>query len=221
MTEEEMKALQEEKEKTIEMLKERGFDSVEALLADRDSVAEERDKVSESNQNAQKVIQRQGAELGQLRKGIKPSEPQGGPAGGDPPNEPNEPAEETLEEIEKTLTPEQKAEGDKVFESLSDEDKLEIASNPDKRKKFLKVLREEIKSVPKSLWDTKPDNSVEPDATEDSIRDLFKNHKEQSTFTPPGSNRGAVSATEASEKSGQAHPIKDGVLNAAKEMREK
>ena len=67
-------AVTQELEQIKGQLAERGFDSVAALLADRDTVAEERDHFKEHNEKAQKIIQRQGSELGQLRQG-KPPKP--------------------------------------------------------------------------------------------------------------------------------------------------
>jgi len=61
-----------EKLKAIEAkLRESGFENVEGLLEDRTKTKGELDSVKSQMSNAQETIQRQGNELGELRKSVK------------------------------------------------------------------------------------------------------------------------------------------------------
>lgn len=205
----------------LAMLKERGFETIEDLLADRDKTAEQRDHFKEHNEKAQKIIQRQGSELGDLRKmaGKPSTEKSESEEGGNSGSSGNEP---TLEELEKTLTPEQREAAEIAFQNATDEEKEAFVANPETRKKLLIEAKRSIRSVPNSLFGSSSggDSGSESVSADDQrIRELFNTVKSRSTFYPQGSGGGTVHATggEAETTSGYQRPVgAGGVLEAIK-----
>jgi len=190
-----------EVDKLLARIKERGFQSVDELLADRDHIAEDRDKVKEHNDKAQKIIQRQGAELGELRKKVGAPDPAGTggdeqPGDGSEAVKPLKPAkqEASVEELEASLTDEQRAVADTVYQNASEEEKIKFVEDPEARKKLLGMAKETIRSVPKTLWD-RPSRKASAQGSDDSrIKQLFEQAKKQIGYMPPGSSKSAPGA---------------------------
>jgi len=197
-------------------LKERGFETVQELLSHSDSVAEDRDKFKDQHANAEKIVHRQGAELGELRKakGVSPKKVENEQEVTDDDKAKAEkekaekealaskPKEETLEEVEASLGEEQWKKIDEVFDALPDVEadgngfsKKLIADDPDLKKKFLSIGRESVIMVPTSLRPESRSVGSKADAEEDRIRKLFGNQKAQDSYTPSGSRQGPVRAS--------------------------
>lgn len=203
-----------------EKLKERGFESVDKLLEDRDAISETLKKEKDIFDNAQKVIQKQGAELGDLRKKVTTESPATGNK-----QEPSASVqkEETVEEIESSMTEEQKKVADEAYKKATPEEKVEFANNPEARKRLLKFAKQTIISAPESLWSKPSTVNVSQNATEDRIRELFGKQKEINSYTPPGSKtRGySGSANVDDEEKVKSRPVGGhGVLQAIKDRKE-
>lgn len=175
-------------------LKERGFETIDDLLADRDKTAEERDHFKEHNAKAQKIIQRQGSELGDLRKGTPSKITEDSETGG---NSGSSGSEITLAELEATLTEEQKAAAEQAFQNATPEEKEAFVANPETRKKLLIEAKRSVRSVPSSLFGSTSngDPAASASADEQRIKELFNAEKNRSTFYPSGSGGGTVPAT--------------------------
>lgn len=217
-----------------EKLKPLGVASVDELIAKHQSLTENEAKLKKQYEDAQKFIGQQSHEIGELRKAVPaPVNPKDGETTKTvvTPSAAAKPSEPTLEEIEQSMTPEQKAVADKLYQALPDVtpdpksglSKTLLASDPEVRRTFLKVAKESIPSVPKSLWD-KPAAAASsaPAVDEDRIRALFATSKRAGSFIPPGP-QGAAATTFVPSEGEKPQPIRvgsGGVLEAAKRRRQ-
>ena len=168
-------------EAMLQMVKDRGFQTVEELLSDRDKIAEERDHFKEHNEKAQKIIQKQGSELGELRKVTGKPAPKGEGASQEQASQ-----GESLEEVEASLTDEQRQAADEAYQRASDEEKAQFANDSEARKKLLLTAREVVKVVPKSLWDKPAKKPHVGESIDLTIRKLFEKQKKRESYSPPG-----------------------------------
>ena len=104
---------------------------------------------------------------------------------------------ETPEQIEKSLSADQREAAEKVFAQLSDDDKIRYAEDVEFRRTFLATAKETIKSVPTTPWITQKvaQDKKAPDATEKRIQDLFQTNKKRRSAYPLGSQRGENQAS--------------------------
>lgn len=207
--------LSEEETKTLTDL---GFGSIAELLEDRKKIADEKDKLSKMNEDAQKMIQRQGNELGDLRKKVTEVEEPTKPGDKVVEPEPVKKKEETLESVKKSLTKEQKELADEKFKQLSDDDRAAIAGDDKLAMEFLLQAQEAKKAIPQSLFEEKPKDQDDGDSLKKRVRDLFKNEKDQNSFVPSGPNRSPAnpSSQPGSNSDKPRQPIRGGVLSAIK-----
>lgn len=197
----------------VDVLKERGFENVDALLADRDKIAEERDHFKEHNEKAQKIIQRQGSELGELRKKVGNTAVQSGSNGQVEGSEP-----ESLEQLEQSLTPEQRKAAEEAFAAASEEEKLAFVNNPESRKALLATAKTVVRSVPQSLFGGPTVKSGQSQGAIDAekIKALFNKEKGRSTYYPTRTNGGLPPASQGEAPEPRRPVGQGGVLEAIK-----
>uniref|UniRef100_A0A6M3JTQ5 Uncharacterized protein n=1 Tax=viral metagenome TaxID=1070528 RepID=A0A6M3JTQ5_9ZZZZ len=149
-------------------------------------------------ENAEALVQKWSAEIGEFRKeatALKETIADLQKVVGDASGKEGK-AEETAEEIEKSLTPEQRTVAESVFAQLSAEEKITYADDPKYRKAFLVRTRETVKTVPQTPWSTqqKPTPKT-PDALDKRIQELFEKHKQRSAALPTGPTKDQHAAT--------------------------
>ena len=82
------------------------------------------------------------------------------------------------------MTSEQRDVCEQLFDKMSDEEKIEFTRNPESRKKLLLTTREEVKSVPKSLFESI--GNTPQSVAEGKVKELFEKLTNQGNYTPPG-----------------------------------
>lgn len=146
-------------------------------------------KWSAEQGEARKVVAEAMKEIAALKETIEGLKKSGVPGK-------REEAEETAEDIEKSLSAEQRTCAEAVFAQLSEDDKMLYASDEKFRKSFLSRTRETVKPIPASPWTSqqKPTPKT-PDTLERRIQDLFEKQKRRSVALPTGPSRDQHAAT--------------------------
>lgn len=202
----------------LQKLKELGFDSLDKLLEEREQLKTERDNFKEQHENLEKLMKRQGNELGELRKKVETMNQQDKKVEPDKQEAPPKQKEESVEEIEASLNDEQRKKADEVFAQLSDEEKVLVAGNPKYRKQIFDKVRQVVKAVPKSLFEKINASSDESDKIEQRIVSLFDTEHKRSRFIPNSPARSGDVGGKPPEARKIPH-IGGGILEAAKSMR--
>lgn len=188
---------------------------LKAQKEETDKVVAETAKQKEIIENAESLVNRQGNELGELRKkveAIETAEPPKKDKDGKVITEP--PEEETSDEIEKSLDDKQKSLVEGMFENLSDDEKLKYANDDAFRMKVLKAAQAD-QSVPESPWKNSKTEKKTTDSDDKRIAELFGIAKSKRAFTPSGPRGGSRSASGRSADSTEKEersPIAQGVL---------
>jgi len=220
-TAEELGALIQEYDEKISAL---GFKDVDALIADRSAIADEKEKLEGRVNNAEELINRQGNELGELRKKAGVKEPVASKKdGGEGKDKTGDRHEETLEEVESSLSDGQWEAADVVFNSLHETEPNEaglskeiIASDPGARKKFLQIARGTVTQIPKSLKELRGRKVDSKTNEEDRIKALFEKAKQKQRFVPGGGCGGNALGGDELAQRRPALARSRGVLAAAK-----
>lgn len=181
---------------------------LEAKITTLDAEAAKQRGIAE---NAEKIFKEHSAEVGEARKKAKADEELitglksqveelnkkilG--AGGTGTKTKPEEKEETPDEIEASLTDEQKKVVEAAFNAAPDEVKLKITEDQGFRLKFFKEAREGVKAVPDSPWKkpvTKP--AKQTDDSDKVVKGLFDRVLKRERGMPPGgsgtAHRGGV-----------------------------
>jgi len=139
-------------------------------------IRKDKDALRETLTEAQKTIQ----ELKLVVEG-RAKTPEGG-EGTDKGKKPDE----KPEDIEKELNEDQKKLGEATFEALTEEEKIQYASDPKFKTAFLKRLKTDAPLVPKSPWTTVKEAEPKGKSGVDTILDRVFAKKNKASFVPEG-----------------------------------
>ena len=178
-------------------LTDRGFESVDDLIADRDQLGVNNDKLEKDIKKSGETITRQGAELGQLRKkvetegGILP--PTTDPLTPKPVDPPARPVAEELVELEGKMADEHWKLVDEFYADLDAQEAAKLAESEKDRRDLYKTVLAEKPIVPKSLRDTVKGTKTKSETPTDdnTFSSRFNKFLKNETYTPAGPGSGA------------------------------
>lgn len=192
------------------MTLEEALAQIEELKKQNDALKGDVEKQKGIVENAEKKFKEHANELGELRKQKKASDESvealkrdieelkraGGGSGGQGTKKDDE-KEATADEVEASLSAEQKKAVEAVYMQLTDEQKLKFHSDERYRKGFLLEAQSRLKSVPQDPW-KKP---AKKERAEDSdVKTLFDRALKRERFVPPGGSGSAARSGGGSEE---------------------
>ncbi|NCC59977.1 MAG: hypothetical protein EOM12_03365 [Verrucomicrobiae bacterium] len=169
-------------------LKDRGFDTIDSLILDRDNHAVEHDKVKADLEKAGNVIARQGTDLGNARKEVERLKSKVNEEGRSEipqvvtPDDPQK-IESDAKELEGKLSEEQWEAVDAFYKQLPDDEAIAVAGDPKARKELYAEVLKQKPSRPESLRETIKQGNKPP---EQQIRNKFSKFLEQMSYSPAG-----------------------------------
>ena len=111
---------------------------------------------------------------------------------------------QSVSEMKEKMTDDQKSVADEAYISLSDEERLEIASDPAKERDFLAAALEAKPSIPDSLFGDKDEKSGNGTADVNKYRKLFNLSEQEANHVPASGNTGHKSGFVSRDKKSSA-----------------
>jgi ElaB/YqjD/DUF883 family membrane-anchored ribosome-binding protein len=95
-------------------------------------------------------------------------------------------ADQTPEDIERSLTPEQRKVGETTFAAMTEEERAQYASDLKFKVAFLKRLKNDVPLIPKTPWTTPTEAEPRGKSGVDAILDRVFAKKTKTSFVPEG-----------------------------------